>query len=550
MTDAETDICEWQSGLPCVAEWNVKGFPLAWHVQQLKAGHRFLPSLFLPQSDEASNPATFDRYMAGSLDALRYLSSYGVPVCLRMANIGQAFYDLPAYRVPVKPENLARSPLVWSLKGDKLDDQRQTDTFASPGFWGIEGTALGTAQYMRMLTSAILSPPWISFVENNEAAYDKPHWYFDNMTAEELSYKDPEEIDALSVRAGKRLNRIVSPSDFIDEMAERRAAQYEAFHAAFERELPPEWRDRTYTACYHKPDLRYPTTTRGDVDRIGYLPELLRADGASIDNYVAMNQSHDFTSPDHLKISNMIPAWNQQRQKNPRAYRELSLTLGSKAAIQGAIEGRHEPITPALFECYIHWLLWTIREPGVPVILRHWCGSSVRPTDPFFPDDLRQQYPALTCDATTEEYIAPIMRAVDRICDDATLRYFWLGGRPITLVGGSLPTDSLRRAAGLPPYPDPHGPDARRRHLRCNVNGPESEWSWDAGRQRFNGTVKVWAVATKRDDGYLLYAWSPCKLEGNITVTIPDAGDVEIDAPSPSGYWLLSAAGLRAKRLT
>lgn len=548
MPDARTDLINWQSGLPCAAEWNVKGFAPSWHAQQVRAGHRFLPSVFLPQSDEASDPKAFDRYV--DFEPLKYLSVQQSPICLRMANIGQAFYDLPAYRVPVKLENLARSPLVWSLKGDKLDDQRQTDTFASAGFWGIEGTALAKTQYMLRLTGAIYSPPWISLLENNEAAYDKPDWYFENPNVPKLEYKQPDAVDALSVRARKRLSLLIDPVDFITEMAERRAEQYAAFYAAFERELPEQWQNRTRTVCYYKPDLRYPLTTRGDIKRIGYFPELLRADGASIDNYVALNQAHDFTSPDHLKISNMIPAWDRQRQRNPRAYRELSLALGSKAAIQGAIEGRHEPISPALFECYVHWLLWTIHDPGVPVILRHWCGSSVRPTDPFFPDDLRQQYPALTCDATTEEYIAPIMRAVDRICDDATLREFWLRGRPITLVGRSLPTDSLRRAAGLPPYPDPHGTDSRRRHLRCNVNGSESEWSWDAGRQRFNGTVRVWAVATKFGDDYLLYAWTPCKLEGKVTIEIPDCGTVQIDAPKPSGYWLLSAVNsVNTKRL-
>lgn len=549
MTDAETDICEWQSGLPCVAEWNVKGFPLTWHAQQLKAGHRFLPSIFLPQSDEAGYSASFDRYMSGAADALRYLAQVASPICLRMGNIGQALYDLPCYRVPLKPENISRSPLVWTQNDEVYNDQRQTDSLASAGLWGVEGSVLGSTEYVRRLTEELPCPAWISLIENNEAAYDKPEWYFADANAAALAYKSPESIKRLSVRAAQTCPDY-APEDLIAEMAERRAEQYAAFYAGFERELSPTWRGRTKTACYYKPDLRYPLTTRGDIKRIGYFPELLRADGASIDNYVSLNQAHDFTSPDHLKISNMIPAWARQQQKNPRAYRELSLTLGSKAAIQGAIEGRHAPITPDLFGCYVQWLLWTIRDGGVPVILRHWCGASTRPTDPFFADDIRGQYPAFTSDATVEDYILPIMTAVDRICDTPDLRTFWRYGESITIANGVLPTNSLRRAAGLPPYPNATDVNIRRRHLVCDANGPESEWKWDAGRQRFGGTVRVWAVATKFGDDYLLYAWTPCKLDGKVTIEIPDCGTVQIDAPKPSGYWLLSAVNsVNTKRL-
>ncbi|HTI50690.1 MAG TPA: hypothetical protein VL475_07060, partial [Planctomycetaceae bacterium] len=57
------------------------------------------------------------------------------------------------------------------------------------------------------------------------------------------------------------------------------------------------------------------------------------------------------------------------------------------------------------------------------------------------------------------------------------------------------------------------------------------------------GTNKVWAVATRVGDYALLYAWTPCKLTGNVTVTVPDFGTVTIAAPQPWGYWILTKAG-------
>lgn len=542
VSDPLADLFDWQGGLPCVAEWNVKGFDLTWHVAQAKQ-HRFVPSIFLPQSDEAADDKTFANYLGQHADALKWLDDTGCPVCLRMGNIGQVFYDQPQYRLPKTPDSIARSPLVWTKRGGVLDDQRQTDSFAPAGIWGIEGSILGRTPYVQALTDAIKVPEWVMLVENNEAGRDRPEWFFADEFAEKLSYKSIEASAALSVRATWYMPQL-TPAGFIDEMAERRAAQYRAFYAGFWQEISRTWSVDSKTAAYYKPDLRYPTTTRGMVSCVGYLPELMRCDGASIDFYVALNQMHDFTSPDHLAISNMIPAWEWARENNPGYYRELSLALGDQAALQGSVEGRHLPISPELYGAYIHWLLWTIRDCKTPVMLRHWCASNARPDDLFFPawsDGMRDRLGR----SKRGDYIKPIMQAVDFVCDNPTLRKFFRDGNPV-VVQGPLPTDSLLKAAGRAPYPV--GEDNRRRHLVCNVNGPESEWKWNAGRQRFDGTVRVWPVATKLDSEYLLFAWTPCAGGIDCMVTIPDVGDVSIKTPDAFGYWLVSPT-MAAKKL-
>ncbi|MCP6769639.1 hypothetical protein NL529_32805, partial [Klebsiella pneumoniae] len=80
-------------GLPVAALWNVTGFPLSWHVGQVQAGHRLIPSFLFPfRSDVQPDPVKWSQLNANSL---RYLDRHGLPVCLRSNNWGEPFCKLP-----------------------------------------------------------------------------------------------------------------------------------------------------------------------------------------------------------------------------------------------------------------------------------------------------------------------------------------------------------------------------------------------------------------------------------------------------------------------
>jgi hypothetical protein len=146
--------------------------------------------------------------------------------------------------------------------------------------------------------------------------------------------------------------------------------------------------------------------------------------------------------------------------------------------------------------------------------------------------------------ATSETYLKPIISSVDRVCSDATLRDFWLRGTPVIVPGLGHPSKQIEPAITFPRAGDP---DNRWRVLECSTNPPRA--SWTVVDRAIVQKLKVWAVATKLDDRILLYAWSPCNLTGNVTVTVPNFGTATIPVPQPWGYWILKA-GLAPQKLS
>jgi hypothetical protein len=56
-------------------------------------------------------------------------------------------------------------------------------------------------------------------------------------------------------------------------------------------------------------------------------------------------------------------------------------------------------------------------------------------------------------------------------------------------------------------------------------------------------------VGSKIGSKVLLYAFSPCKLTAPITVNVPGFTPLTIDAPQPSGYWLIENKDIATKVL-
>ena len=91
------DLQNWSSGLPAVATWNVVGFNTTWQANQIRAGHRLLPSIFLALNgastswNSSSNRQTATVYLTNYSTDIKYLSSSQVPLCLRTNNLTSTF---------------------------------------------------------------------------------------------------------------------------------------------------------------------------------------------------------------------------------------------------------------------------------------------------------------------------------------------------------------------------------------------------------------------------------------------------------------------------
>lgn len=525
----------------------------------MRQGHRFLPSIRLPQSavqaDSADNFAHARRWLQLSPDGWKLLRDNGLPICLRTNNIVDAFWQ-PRYRLPLVPDNIPASPLVWVLKDTGLDDERLVDCLGSPENWKIEGELWGRSLFMKSLQRQLPSPAYALLLENNEGAYEKLSRYTDADPHRRDAYgfqvrnwKPDAELQKLSLRLHARIEQLRAenpqsgPAEFLPEFWTRRVAQYRALYDAFDAQLSAGWKGKLYAVGYNGMGHAYRPQPAVDFEKLGYCPELNYYDAGSTEIYSAGTQLADFCSLDHAAVLNLIPAWEVARSRNPKAFRELSLYITDGAALAGAKAGRHEVITPARYEGWVQWTLWSIHDPGIPVILRHWCGYADKPSTPMFDRKHYQEldelgHPELK-NAVSETYLKPIISAVDRVCIDQTLREFWLRGQPIIVPGLGHPA---RQMYSLVPYPLPGQPDNRWRLLECSANPPRDTWKIERGKA--TATIRVWAVATRLNDRVLLFAWSPCRLEGKITVSIPELGDVEVEAPQPWGYWVVKQGGV------
>lgn len=526
------DVRNWRtSGLPIAAAWNCEGTPCRWHVEQVKAGHRLLPSVFVPNFDafdvHCSNIRQIGMFVDPNADALRWLAANNLPLCLRTNNISNAFERSKRYR----GGDFSTQPIVYRKLADgTLDQIPRTDPFGPLANWETEGRLWGASPWVKRIGEFHPSPPWLMLVENNEGQYDEVRNYLAGGTWK-------PNLDTLSVRLREwlRADATNTPDDAVTLFWQSRAAQYGTLYQAFREASPWPGVPLTTAAYGGSMVLQSPTIPR-DADEIGYDPEGLSYDALSPAQYITPTNG-DLTSVWFWsQISNKIPAWEWIEKRNPNAYREISVAINEAGALAaanrilvGSESAAHTTITPDVFEGVCGYLLWSLREPGRPMLLRHWNGSALKPDGAFSTD------PRLA-GMTHGNYILAVAQACDRICRHPTLREFYTRGRPVLVPGEPAhPTDVFRAKFGQPPYPRAGEPDTRWRCLDCDANDPRSAWQWgtittSTGEKRngVTGSNRVWACATELDGRYLVYAFTPLKM-GVVKLTIPGKGDVSFD---------------------
>lgn len=346
---AIADLKKWaQSGLPAAAEWNVLGFTPTWHVNQVRAAHRLLPSVYLPQVDlpenQSANNANYVTNQLNHAADFAYMNSNGLPICLRANNICYSIAKSNRFRAPLVAASIPPSPLVWRIYNNALDDTPILDSLGSASNWAREGTDWGKSLFMQQLQKVVTNPAYVVVVENNEWAYETGPYYTatKNATtgATTYAFKTPDQIATLSVRMRDHVAQLsggsnASPRALDTEISLHRRDHYAALYSAFNTTLTTTWQDKLYTAAY-KADLNLglPDSTI-DVDQVGYAPEAICYDAGSPALYITKGVAiSDFTALQHTNILSSIPAWEWLRRNNSKAYRECSLTLDSNSTLR------------------------------------------------------------------------------------------------------------------------------------------------------------------------------------------------------------------------
>jgi hypothetical protein len=146
-------------------------------------------------------------------------------------------------------------------------------------------------------------------------------------------------------------------------------------------------------------------------------------------------------------------------------------------------------------------------------------------------------------DLKQEDYIKPLMRAVNRIAENPTLRKFFQDGRAVQT--GTHPGNEVRAFTTTPAtvFPPAGQPDDGFRLLECDANTPRSQWVREPKanvRGAFNPiSIKVWGTATELDGSYLVHLWTPCKVPFFCNVTLPNGWRVPVTMTEPNEYRLV-----------
>lgn len=496
--DHLSDLREWPAnGLPAAAVWTVAGFPLQWHVAQTQAGHRLIPTNSLPARHKIGvPPAEAGRALMEELAAcspeLQWISDNGLPLILR--DVSQlAIRMVHDYRGG--PED-ATSPNEWRIKSDGvLDAKPLCDPLALPETWRVEGKAIAESQYIAELQRLCPNVAWAGLWDNAEAGY--PNWnsYSDRFDAGRTHrlWASREKMAGISLRMRDRVDQIgydTFVEEFLPEYWTRRQGQYQAMYDGLRENLGP-WQGKRIVSVGYSGRLAGWVPPPHIMDQIGGSPSCW--DGCGHQFYVGAAGRFDLLSYDFEgEVGWNLPGWRFNRARNPNAIRVLYLSILGNAALKAAELGIHEVIDPAVYQALCEWLYWLCREPGESSVLGEWWIGNATPHAQRFWDSADEQE-RLTAlgredlkDVTEGDYAIVPAKAADSICREA-IKPYWLRGEAVDAVCSE--------------------PRVKLHVLRLHGQ-------------------------------YLIYVWSPCKLEGTVSVQIPGEEPVTINAPQPSGYWV------------
>lgn len=559
------DIKNWLTeGLPIVVEWNTGGYTINEHINIVKSGCRVIPAVkfaILQQQITTGNTTLSKQAYLGALtpENLKYLQDNQLPVCIRTDNITSMLTQLP--RQPLVMDNLSKSAVVWDITSSgTLNDEGLADNFAPASIWTDVGNRWAKTDYMLTIQSILPNIPYYMLSENNEGPDDSLSRYCNITTNNNdvlnliltYAWKTPDQLKAASLRVYNYYN---NPSgtptidQFLTQWNANWVSQYNALYNGFDSALST-WKGKGVYDAYA---VAGTDASNGTIKWSSqYDNQLNYYNGGGGQMYSVGNQLANFTSPDFFALYNCIPKFEQAERTYPgKKFREMFVEITDMSSLASYKNGIHEIISPELFQGYIGWMMWSLHEPTVPLAIKRWTYSTIKPNDKFFSAD-NQAYlisvgRADLINTTQNDYLVGMAGAGDEICNDPVIRNFWKNGKPV--ITGKHPSTELRYFSNSVFNTFPSlGNDTRWRLLEVDINTPRSAYVRPPvinGRGGYNAiSIKVWSAAVQIGDDYLVYLWTPCKLSGNITFTLPNVGNFTVPAPAYRSYYVVSSGKL------
>jgi hypothetical protein len=571
------DLQEWpHNGLPVASCWNTGGFVFDWHVNQARLGYRFIPSVKLNQVNPQSGTTLGPKLLAVNETFLR---DSRLGICLRADNLAGVITALD--RLPIALESIPNSPVVWSIRARvfpvldangkpvldlatgkpktftavTLGDEAIADTFGPPSIWDKAGYDWAKVAFLGDLQKRFPNAAFVLLADNNESNKESTASYVLGTTKDKYGdyvnvWRTPENLAKYGA-VGKTLQELSlrvrdyaqdhTVAEFIEEFNTRQDVLYNSLFSGFNAGLDA-WKFKLLTEAY-----------KVGTFNPGYSPQFGHYDGGSGPLYISGGGNGitgDFTSPDWFSVYHYSPIALKAEASNPNHFRTVFIQVFPGATFDGYQAGRHGIVTPEHIAAWAQWILWSVKGNKRGVNLRYFEESKRKPTDPFYTSDAAKKivsdagYPEMA-NLTEEDFIRPLMVAVNTICDDPVLREFFVYGKPVQ--AGTHPDSEIQYfTTNLPKVFPPLGePDDGFRLLECDLNTQRSQWVIKPGPNKRGGInpatkIVVWPTATERDGSYLVHLWTPpCPLPLDCKITLPNGYQFSVTITKPNEYVLV-----------
>ncbi len=455
-------------------------------VEQIRAGHHILP--FFDFDKDSSPP---DAYYES---AMRQMAVWKLPFTLIATQWEQILYTESRFWL-----------LPTELNPNLVDARGQLSKTIEPSGpvqpWIDAGREWGASNNLRRLEEWYPDPPLVIMLSNNEA--------------HRLAFWDSENsqryLSLYGLNRGEEFKRKVMGDGYIE--------RYKAFLGEFRNSLnAPKWKANAKFVGFNIGSAgvglltfywNYTLPSSGRIESWH-----LAWDGGSVADYWSPLDGDERVVCAQVSEMNNLLSQREAYRNNPKYWYEIS--------IWDSFEGntRKSYDTPALYRARIQFLMWTT----CPRVVREY-----------------RDYGQVQEDVGPD-YWGAVLAAVDAVYADPTLKRFWRKGALVANVAHASPFQNA-----IPEEIKELINQNRWFLLDVDVNAP---WPWRLGSWQAkwqDGTaVKVLSLArvlgTKPTREWLVYAYSPAIGRSNVTITLPEFGDMRVDVPQAGAFYLVKEA--------
>lgn len=479
--------------LPLAAHWNLgeerDGYTPSYQLNLIRNGHYLMPSFLMPNF--YADPAD-KRWIEYYEEAILTAARWRLPIALIGTQWEAPLSTLDEYLQLPADQN----PNVIQTDGRV---RREVSPFGAIDPWRQIGRRWGSSRMMQRLQELYPEPPLVLLISNNE------HARLDWTKVEE----DQRYLRQYGTgRDGNFKRRLVG-----DAWIER----YRTLQRGISEGLIlKSWRDQVQYVAYDAFGPAHFARWPGWIEHSLFTTERTSPwaqawDGTSssfyLFNWSAIN---DFTvfSP-QIESMNWRFMLEEAYRFKANFWFELSTWDGHEPTQSNDKRSFYRSIsqefTPERYRGMIQFGMWLMR----PRVVREFRGY-------------RETV------AETSEWFDAVLDAVDRVHLDPVLRQFWQTGRIVP------------NRSRLHPY-QTSVPDEVKRVDRWFLldTSVDPEGSWSLGTQ-----LPVYALALVRGQSpsreWLVYAHAPTGLRRNIRLTVPDYGEVNIDATVGGSFYLIN----------